>query len=184
MKDVIVAPFSHSSIRDWPPHHFAQLIGLLLRYDDLVGRVRLIGTANQRLAANEIARAFPADRVANECGRLAWTGVLEALSRAGCVIGNNSGVPHVAAFLGAPTVCVFGGSHERAEWRPRGKNVTVVSRAVGCSPCQFDHHHTSPYNKACLRGIDPHDVERAVLVTLRRAAGASAGEEELRGDRV
>ena len=177
MTEIVIAPFSHSPIRDWPAAHFGRLIGLLLDRREAVDRVRVIGTVNQRLHANEIVRAYPADRVVNECGRLAWEAVFPVLRDAACVIGNNSGIAHVAGHLGAPTVCVFGGSHQRTEWRPRGRHVVVLSRAIGCSPCQLDHNHVSPYGKACLREIAPEEVERAAATIMRRAA-AGAGKNE------
>ena len=100
-------------------------------------------------------------------------------SSARCVIGNNSGITHVSGFRGTPTVCVFGGSHERQEWRPRGSNIVLVSRAIGCSPCQLDHGDVSLYDKACLRQIEPASVLAAALTVIERAAAARrAGGED------
>lgn len=171
MTPIVVAPFSNSSIRDWPIGHFARLITLLLeRVDDAI--VHVIGVANQKFAAREIVRFQPADRVINQCGVLAWPTVLGLVREAGCVIGNNSGVSHIAGHLGAPTVCIFGGSHQRMEWHPKGANVIVVSRAIGCSPCQLDHNHVSPYGKACLTQIEPETVAEAALLVMARASAA------------
>lgn len=172
MNDIIVAPFSNSAIRDWPAGHFAQLIGLLLEAPAVNGAIRVVGAPNQRLGACEIVRFYPAERVSNECGRMAWSVVLNTLRTAACVIGNNSGLAHVAARLGTPTVCVFGGSHQRLEWRPRGRHVMVVSRAIGCSPCQLDHGSLSPYSKACLRDIKPETVRDAALAIMVEAQTA------------
>lgn len=169
---IIVAPFSNSEIRDWPAGHFATLIGLLLDRLPADELIHVVGTPNQRLGANEIVRPHPATRVVNQCGRLAWPAVVERLGTATCVIGNNSGVAHLSAHLGTPTVCVFGGSHNRAEWRARGANVVIVSRAIGCSPCQLDHGFSSPYAKACLREIEPETVAAAALTVMARGAAA------------
>jgi ADP-heptose:LPS heptosyltransferase len=168
MNDIIVAPFSNSPIRDWPSAHVTELIGLLLEAPG-TSRIRVVGAPNQRLGACEIVRFHPADRVTNECGRMAWPTVLDALRSAACVIGNNSGIAHVAGALGTPTVCVFGGSHQRMEWRPRGNHVVVLSRAIGCSPCHLDHGQLSPYSKACLRNIAPVAVRDAALMIMAQA---------------
>jgi ADP-heptose:LPS heptosyltransferase len=179
MNDIIIAPFSNSAIRDWPVGHFADMIGLLLKQIGPDRRIRLIGSVNQKLGASEIVRHHPADRVVNDCGRMTWPAVLGALRDAACVIGNNSGIAHVAGYLGAPTVCVFGGSHQRLEWRPRGDNVVVLSRAIGCSPCQLDHNCISPFGKACLREIEPKIVADAALMVMSRGAVAGpAGEDQ------
>ena len=172
MSMIVVAPFSNSSIRDWPVGHWARLIGLLL--DRWTGAIRVIGTRNQMLGAAEVVRAFDATRVLNACGHMAWEEVLIELRSAACVIGNNSGVAHLAGFYGAPTVCVFGGSHQRMEWRPLGLNVVVLSRVIGCSPCQLDHGQVSPYAKACLREIAPETVAKAAFTVMERVAGLRA----------
>jgi ADP-heptose:LPS heptosyltransferase len=181
MTDIVIAPFSNSPIRDWPGAHFSTLIGLLLEQLGEDVRIRLTGTASQRLGVNEIVRYHPADRVFNTCGKLSWDEVLEALRTADCVIGNNSGIAHVAGFLNAPTVCIFGGSHQRTEWGPRGEHVIILSRVIGCSPCHLDHGHVSPYGKACLREIDPAQVADAARTVMSSAAvvarGATTGEQ-------
>lgn len=177
MSAIIVAPFSNSAIRDWPVGHYAEMIGLLLARIPCDRQVHVIGTPNQRLGACEVVRRHPADRVVNRCGRMDWDAVLAAVRDACCVIGNNSGIAHVAGYLGTPTVCVFGGSHQRIEWRPRGPNVVVLSRTIACSPCQLDHGDRSPYRKACLREIAPADVADAAVMMMDGAPETSAGAD-------
>ena len=169
MKEIIVAPFSNSDIRDWPAGHFAELIRLILDggYD---GRITVIGTKNQMQRACEIVRPFDSTRVINDCGRRSWAEVTASLGFAACVIGNNSGVAHLSGFLGVPTVCIFGGSHQRIEWRPLGHKVALVSRSIGCSPCHLDHGGTCPYDKACLREISPQIVAQSVFAIMDRAS--------------
>ena len=176
VSDIVIAPFSNSDIRDWPLEHFRDLIGLLLA-ESSDRRVTVIGTASQRLRANEVVRPWPAGRVINACGRLSWPAVLDLIKASACVISNNSGIGHLSGYLGLPTVCIFGGSHQRHEWRPLGDRVALVSRAIGCSPCQLDHVSGSPYGKACLRQIAPAEVAGAASAIMQRAAdsGATSG---------
>jgi ADP-heptose:LPS heptosyltransferase len=180
VNEVLIAPFTNSAIRDWPVEHYTALVGLLLDGlgDDI--RVRIVGTPGQRLRACAIVRPYSNERASNDCGRLGWPALLTALRSASCVIGNNSGIGHLSGSFGTPTVSVFGGSHERREWRPRGDNVVLLTRAIGCSPCQLDHGDTSPYNKACLRQIEPVSVfEAAVRIMERAAAADRAGGEDV-----
>lgn len=162
MPQIIIAPFSNSDIRDWPPSRYSELIGILVSRWPETLQIRVIGTRTQRARAATIVRPFSAVRVLNECGRLPWSAVLDLLRNAACVIGNNSGIAHVAGYLGAPTVCVFGGSHQRTEWRPLGANVRIISRVIGCSPCHLDHGAACPFDKACLRDIDASFVAAEV----------------------
>ena len=172
MSDIVIAPFSNSDIRDWPVTHNAVLVGLLLEGLDPAARIRVIGTANQKLRGCEIVRYHPVDRVVNDCGRFSWPEVIALLRGARCIISNNSGVGHLGGAFGVPTVCIFGGSHQRHEWRPLGASVMLVSRAIGCSPCQLDHGSLSPYDKACLREIAPETVAAAAFAIMEEMEAA------------
>lgn len=165
---IIVSPFSNGLIRDWPASHYAKLIARLLPQLPGDQIVRVIGTLEQRKPAFEIVRDLPADRVMNDCGTIPWGEVLVMLREACCVIGNNSGIAHLAAMYGTPTICIFGGSHQRTEWHPLGPNVVVISRVIGCSPCHLDHRMTCQYDKACLWEISPEEVGAAVLRLIKR----------------
>jgi len=173
MKHIVLSPFSNSSIRDWPARRYAELAALLVRHWP-EGLIRITGTRNQWIAACGIVRHLPADRVVNECGRMSWNELVASVRTASCVVGNNSGICHLSGHLGVPTVSVFGGSHSRWEWRPLGPNVIVVTRAIGCSPCQLDHNAVSPYRKACLREIEAEDVMKAVFLAMKGEPLAAA----------
>ena len=183
MADLIIAPFSNSDIRDWPARHFTRLVELLdARHG--AGLIRIIGASSQRLRANEIVRGVPADRVVNECGRLAWPEVEARLRDAACVIGNNSGIAHLSAQVGAPTVCIFGGAHQRMEWRPLGFNVALVSQAIGCAPCMLHRAADCPYDLACLTLITPETVCEAAMDIMKRVGDMNrhgAPEHSLQG---
>lgn len=177
MTDIVVAPFTNGDIRDWPPAGFVALIRLLLARGGADWRIRVIGTRTQTIRACAIVRDFDPARVANDCGRLAWPEVLAAVRAAACVIGNNSGITHLAAAHGVPTVCIFAGSHQRTEWRPLGASARTLSRAIGCSPCNLHRTRNCPYAKACLRDISPEEVCAQVLAAMAEApapAGRSA----------
>ena len=56
-----------------------------------------------------------------------------ALSRAGLVLGNDSGVAHLAAASGAPTLTLFGPT-DPALWAPLGSSVAAVRAPGGDLP--------------------------------------------------
>ncbi|WP_420138960.1 glycosyltransferase family 9 protein [Sphingomonas sp.] len=168
MSEIIIAPFSHNALRDWPAGQFKALTELLLRQISLHMSIAVVGTRSQRIAAAEIVRPFPVRRVSNACG-LPWETVLHKLRGAACVIGNNSGITHVSSYFGVPTVCVFGGSHQRTEWGALGPTTVILSRVIGCSPCQLNHIRDCPYNAACLHEIEPGEVASAALRVMGRS---------------
>ena len=69
--------------------------------------------------------------------------VAALLKRSHLYLGNDSGITHLAAAVGVRTVALFGPS-DTHQWAPRGKQVTVLSRNVECSPCDL------PVMKSCL----------------------------------
>ena len=131
----------------------------------------VVGTRSQATRAAAIVRPYPATRVVSRCGHLSWADVVEEIRGAACVIGNNSGVAHLASWLGVPTICVFGGSHQRAEWRPTGFTARTVTHAIGCAPCHLHRAADCPYDKACLDQILPETVAAAALAAMTDGAG-------------
>lgn len=81
----------------------------------------------------------------------------EILSGAGVSLGNDSGVSHLAALAGAPSVVLFGPGDPRV-WRPIGDRVTVIASPDGA-----------------MEGIATADVIRAVMETARRETSSGAG---------
>jgi len=161
---IIVAPFSNDFLKDWPSHHYRELIELFYREINL--DVKIVGTLNQRAFGNELVRELPGHRVANLCGVVKWSDMERLISGAALVIGNNSGIPHYSSKLGIPTICIFGGMHSEAEWMPVGKKVYLIAKHVVCSPCfSFD----CPYAKRCLTEISPKVVFEIVSKALRES---------------
>jgi len=110
-------PGSGSPRKNWPPGRFADVARALAPSDPfLVVR----GPADEE-AADAVLRlpnAVLADALhPRQLGAL--------LSRAGLFVGNDSGVTHLAAAAGAPTVALFGPT-DPAQWAPVGPAVVVV----------------------------------------------------------
>ncbi len=169
MSHIVIAPFSNSDIRDWTAAHFRALIARLVA--DWGGLVYVVGAPGQAMRAHEIVRSFDSSRVINQCGRGGWGEAVALVRAATCVIGNNSGIAHLAAFEGVPTVCVFGGAHQRLEWRPIGANVVTLSRVIACSPCHLHHAAHCPFGLACLEQITPDQVFETAMKLIHHMPG-------------
>lgn len=98
---------------------------------------------------------------------LSLPGLCESLRGAAAALGNDSGGVHLAAFLGIPTVAVFG-STSPVWTAPRGRAVSIVSASLPCSPC-FRPACPGRALPECLASISPERVARAV----RELAGVS-----------
>jgi heptosyltransferase-2 len=77
-------------------------------------------------------------------------------ARAAVAVCNDSGLAHLSAAVGAPTVVLFG-STSSAWTAPLGPRVRVVQHAPVCSPC---FRRTCRVGYACLQAIEVGEVER------------------------
>jgi hypothetical protein len=118
---------------------------------------------------------FP-DHVKNYIGRLSLADTAALIARAGCVIGNDCGVTHLAVALGKPVFAILGPSSRRKIFPPFIDNVTVISRSLDCQPCQekpgmrvwrsdADQCHC-PVGIRCLDEIGPGEVYGKVSKTM------------------
>ncbi len=74
--------------------------------------------------------------------------LLRLLSSARAIIGNDSGILHLAAFLGIPSLAIFGPS-DPLRWRPIGKKVVIVRPKLECTPC-FETQEKNCAHPLCL----------------------------------
>jgi heptosyltransferase-3 len=97
--------------------------------------------------------------------------LITVLESAAIYIGNDSGVSHLAAFLGVPTLVIFGPS-DPVRWRPFGDHVRIVKAASPCSPC-IDTDRPDCMERTCLEEINPDRIVRALegMFGLEREAG-------------
>jgi heptosyltransferase-2 len=79
-------------------------------------------------------------------------------ARARVTVSNDSGLAHLSAATGAPTVVVFGSTS--SSWSaPLGPRVRVMQRAPVCSPC---FARTCAIGYLCLEAVTVDAVDRAV----------------------
>ncbi len=101
---VVIHPFSGGKHKNWPLRSYEQLAGQLKQ------AVEWIAGPEQDLDG--------AVRFDNLADLACW------LSGARLYIGNDSGITHLAAALGVPTLALFGPTDPKV-WGPRGDNVTA-----------------------------------------------------------
>lgn len=168
---VVISPFANERVRQWPHHHFRELVETIWREHGLPAVI--VGTRGQRALANEIVRGLSSERVRNACGTMSWGELIAAVDQAPYVVANNSGVAHLAAGRGRWTLCVFAASHAYAEWMPRGPRVVTIARTVACSPCSVGLDFC-PNGVACMVELRPSDVFWRFHYA-RESTGAASG---------
>ena len=111
---IAIHPGSGSARKNWPIQRFAELARHLLSEGEHVSWI--VGPAEDGIALPPDARAWR---------DLDLRSLAASLARCRLFIGNDSGVTHLAAACGCPTVVLFGGSDPRV-WLPRGGTVRAV----------------------------------------------------------
>jgi ADP-heptose:LPS heptosyltransferase len=151
--------------RRWPIARFAECARALdARYPGLT--VVLTGAAGERELMSEFREAFAGKSVeASDLGGLERTCAL--LRRCNLLLSADTGIMHLAAAMGVPTVGLFG-PNTPACWAPVGLRATwVYTTGQRCSPCINSYRRSIPegctaaLESACMWDIGVEDVLRA-----------------------
>jgi heptosyltransferase-2 len=138
----------------WAAESFARLAERLA--DRRLVPLLLGGAADRDTALRVVsmARRPPASLVGRD--RLALLPHL--LERLACLVSGDTGIAHLAAALGVPTVTLFGPTDPGLS-APRAPAARVLWRGAPCAPCFLT---SCPIEHACMREIAVDDVERVV----------------------
>jgi heptosyltransferase-2 len=159
---------AYGPAKQWP--HFARLVGLFDRR-----RFIVVGDDRDHAIGERIAAAAP-DRVMNSAGSTTLERVASLIATADLVVSNDSGLLHLAGFLGTPCIGIYGSTS--SVWTgPLGGAVAIARGECRRSPC---YERTCPekhYN--CLAGIPVERVATLANELLARhdnpAGAASEG---------
>lgn len=76
------------------------------------GRIAVFGAENERASVQALLAAIPTQRTIDLIGKVDLATVHACLKRASLYVGNDSGLMHMAAAAGIPTLGLFGPSSE------------------------------------------------------------------------
>jgi heptosyltransferase-3 len=157
---IALHPGSGSVQKNWPVSRYAELAALLQR--DGARLLIVAGPADGMPLA-----ALRAQLAGDQLGReplttegLILAQVASVLARCRCLVGNDSGIAHLAAALSVPTIAIFGPT-DPAVWAPSGPAVTVLAPAVHCAPCPPEKRRLCA-TLDCLASISVHQVYQSI----------------------
>jgi ADP-heptose:LPS heptosyltransferase len=120
-----MAPAANWVGKAWPVERFAQVARRLLSPSGPMagGRLMVVGGPDDVAACDPLRASVGKDRCIDLVGRESLPVVYAALKRARLFVGNDSGLMHMAAAAGTPTLGLFGPSDEDlyAPWGPHGR---------------------------------------------------------------
>lgn len=153
-----VSIFPGASIPEkrWDEKNFADLA---LNINMVGYPLLVIGSEKERAAGESIVRGLNALNLAGKTSLLETAALIDMSS---LLVSGDSGVLHIAAGLGKPTVSLFGPSNVK-KWAPKGERHVVISRNLPCSPCsKFGNTPKCPIYAKCMRDITVDEVFEAV----------------------
>jgi heptosyltransferase-2 len=155
---VVLGPgAAYGPAKRWPAERFAALADRLAAR----GLTPLIcGGADDRDTARDVITRMRAGGAGARplAGETTLAVQLALCADARATVSNDSGLAHVAAATGAPTVVVFG-STSSAWTAPLGARTHVVQHAPVCAPC---FQRTCRIGYACLAAVAVEEVARCV----------------------
>ena len=94
------------------------------------------------------------------CGKTNLGEAMGVISQCHFFVTNDSGLMHIAAALGIPTLAIFG-STDVVTTRPKGPRTRIVRRKVECAPCL---QKECPTDHRCMLSIEPETVWREMNI--------------------
>jgi lipopolysaccharide heptosyltransferase II len=95
----------------------------------------------------------------NLIGKTTLAELIAELRKCSVLLTNDTGTMHLAAFLGVPTVSIFG-STEPLLTGPLGSGHRIIRHHVECSPCFL---RTCPIDFRCMKAVTVEEVVQALV---------------------
>jgi ADP-heptose:LPS heptosyltransferase len=185
-RQAVLAISAGDPIRCWSADRFAELgCALVHMYNfDII----VLGGRAELIEVNELVAQLPSGRAVAKTN-ISLSDLPSHIATAELFVGHGTGVSHLAAVLGVPTIALLTGVSPLDVWRPVGPRTVVLTNHVPCSPCGFKYPKQCAFDVKCLSEISTRDVLKAIAdligepssaVGARPLAGLSQWQEGVR----
>jgi len=139
------------SAKRWPFERFAKISDWAS--ERWGAKVIILGSKKEKDIGNEMAGIMK-NKAAVFCGTTSLGEAMGLISRCSFFVTNDSGLMHIAAALGVPTLAIFG-STDHVATGPRGSTTRIIRHDIACSPCLKPE---CPTDFKCMLSIEPEEV--------------------------
>ena len=129
--------------KNWTLEGFIKVVRYLRQEKNLIPV--MIGATNDRLRVKDVIMGAGVD-VVDLSGKTSLSVLGPLCTGASLFVGLDSGPAHIAAYTGIPTIMIFSGVNDPAQWAPKGENVRIIYPGKGKD----------------LSGITPGEVMREI----------------------
>jgi ADP-heptose:LPS heptosyltransferase len=163
-----------SELKEWPAQSWRRLAAGVSRAGFQIVLTGSPADASKSAEVAEQCRGLNLP-VVSTAGRLAMPEVVDLLCASSCVVSVNTGIMHVAAAAGVPTVCLNGPTSD-ARWGPLAESaISLNSSLDGCGYLSLGSEYAGQ-RRDCMRGICVERVAGAVFEAIASTSGAPLEE--------
>jgi ADP-heptose:LPS heptosyltransferase len=156
-----IGPAANWRGKEWRANRFAELVRRLTAASGMLpgARVAVLAAGHERRQAEPLLSVLPDNRRIDLVGKLDLLSSAAALRRCALFIGNDTGLMHIAAAVGTPTLGLFGPSppEQYAPWGPLAAYVRSAESMATMFGPGFDHRTTG----TLMDGLTVDAVEAA-----------------------
>tara|TARA_Y100000588_G_scaffold24409_1_gene24441 strand:- start:830 stop:1798 length:969 start_codon:yes stop_codon:yes gene_type:complete len=163
-KVLALGPMANWKGKEWKLERFSELAFRLTRAGSILAgaSVVILGSKAERSRSEKVLEKIPAGRRVNLVGKIDLLTAYALLRRSSLFIGNDSGLMHIAAASGIPTLGLFGPSREAhyGPWGPKTawiRTQKTYDELVG-EP-GYDHRNTG----SLMSSLSVDQVEEAAI---------------------
>lgn len=161
---IVLFPGASIPERRWGADRFSQVAAGLAAQGYKI--VIIGGQEDMATAASITANCSDLRSCLNLAGTTNLTESAAIVEQSIMLISGDSGILHIGAGLGIPTVSLFGPGIA-PKWAPRGPQHRVLNHYLPCSPCtKFGYTEKCEYQGKCIQEITPDEVVQAALTLL------------------
>jgi heptosyltransferase III len=169
-----IGPAANWRGKQWRAERFAEVARRLTAAGELLAgaRVAVLAAAHERGQAEPVLAAIAPARRIDLVGRTELLTAAAVLRRCALFVGNDTGLMHIAAASGVPTLGLFGPSpvETYAPWGARAEVAQTSEPRMAMFPPGFDHRTTD----TLMDSLSVEAVEAAAARLWRRAASQAA----------
>ena len=125
-KTIAIHPGSGSERKNWPIASYAEVIKTLWQENCAV--LLLAGPADEQKLAYLQKHLTPPPGLYRTLVNAPLLEIAHQIQQCRGYLGNDSGITHLAAMLGVPTVAIFGPASRVSNWEPLGKHVGIIQQ--------------------------------------------------------